>query len=113
MSIFIEVDENQDSLALQVKDLDAAGGRRAKPVPVRAEHERVDDIARLERVQVLSVIEVPEHCDAILAAGSSQGAVRRDRDRVNVSSVSVVVCAQLALGKLPDLPEHNLLVARR
>ena len=59
---------------------------------------------------MLSVIEIPEHCDAVLAARCSEGTVGRDRDRVDVPGVSIVVCAQLALGKLPDLRKRQVLV---
>jgi len=37
-------------LALQVEDLDAAGGSSAEPIAVRREHESIDDITSFKRV---------------------------------------------------------------
>jgi hypothetical protein len=54
-------------LALQIEDLDALSSSSAEPIPVRTEDEGVDGAAGLQRVQVLSIVEVPEHCYAILA----------------------------------------------
>eukprot|EP00961_Rhodomonas_salina_P150213 2022656-Rhodomonas_salina.3 len=65
-----------DELALEVPDLDAGSRGRAEPVPVRGEHERIDRLvlARVERVQVLALLEVPQHGSAVLAAGRAQRA---------------------------------------
>ena len=91
------------SLALEVEDLDASGSGRAEPVAVRGEDEGVNNVAGLERVQVLALVEVPEHSDAVLATGRRQRAVGRDRDGVDVASVAVVVGLELELGEFPDL----------
>lgn len=94
-----------DSLALQVENLDTARGGRAEPVPVRAEHERVDHVTCLKRVQVLPIVEIPEHRDPVFTTRGCERAIRRDGDRVDVPGVAVVVCPQLAFGQLPDLAD--------
>ena len=91
------------SLALKVEDLDAGGGGCAEPVAVGGEYESVDDVAGLERVQVLALVEVPKHGDTVLAAGRRQRAVGRDRDGVDVAGVAVVVGLELELRELPNL----------
>ncbi len=90
-------------LALKVEDLDARCGSSAEPVAVGGEDEGVDDIAGLERVQVLALIQVPEHGDTVLAAGGCERTIGRDRNGVDVTSVAVVVGLELELRKLPDL----------
>lgn len=92
-----------NGLALKVKDLDAAGGGSAEPVAVRAEDQGVDDIAGLQRVQVLAIVEVPQHGNTILATRGSERTVRRDRDGVDVAGVAIVVGTKLALAELPNL----------
>lgn len=92
-----------DRLGLEVEDLDARGGGGAEPVSVGREDERVDDVSGLERVEVLAVVEVPEHGDAVLSSGRGERTIGGDRDGVDVAGVSVVVGAELALGELPDL----------
>ena len=91
------------SLALEVEDLDASGSGRAEPVAVRGEDEGVDNVAGLEGVQVLALVEVPEHGDAVLATGGSKRTVRGDGDSVDVAGVAIVVGLQLELLELPDL----------
>ena len=91
------------ALGFQVEDLDAGGGGGAEPVPVRAEDEGVDDVTSLERVEVLALVKVPKHGDAVLAAGGSKRTIGGDRDGVDVAGVAVVVGLQLELRKLPDL----------
>lgn len=90
-------------LALKVEDLDARCGRRAEPVAVGREDKGVDDVAGLERVEMLALVEVPEHGDTVLATGRRKGAIRGNRDGVDVASVAVVVSLELELRKLPDL----------
>lgn len=97
-----------DRLALQVEDLDAAGGSSAQPVAGRAEDQSVDDIAGLERVEVLAVGQLPQHCDTVLAARCAQGAIRGDSNGVDVTGVSEMVGLQLALGQFPDLKARRV-----
>jgi len=90
-------------LALEIEDLDAARSRCAEPVAVGREDERIDNVTGLERVEMLALVEVPEHCDTVLATGRGKRAVGRDGEGVDIAGMAVVVGAQLALGELPDL----------
>ena len=92
-----------DRLALEVEDLDARGGGGAEPVAVRREHKRINNVASLERVEVLAVSELPEHGDAVLATRGAERAVGRDGDGVDVALVAVVVSGELAAAELPHL----------
>jgi len=57
-----------DGLGLEVPDLDARVRRRAQPVAVGREDHRVDNRVGLQRVEVLALVQVPEHRGAVLAA---------------------------------------------
>mmetsp|Transcript_4946 Transcript_4946/g.8723 ORF Transcript_4946/g.8723 Transcript_4946/m.8723 type:complete len:347 (-) Transcript_4946:100-1140(-) len=98
-------------LALQVPDLDALRGGRAQPVAVGREHQRVDDVARGQRVQPLALVQVPEHGGAVLAARGAQAAVGGDSGRGQVARVPDQVRAQLAVSQGPHL--HQLVPAGR
>ena len=78
-----------DVLGLEVPNGDALGGGSAEPVLIWREAERVDDRALcLERVESLSLVQVPEHGRAVLAARGAEGAVWGDGDSVEVTSVA-------------------------
>ena len=95
------------ALALKVEDLDARCGRSTPPVAVGGEDEGVDDVTCLERVQVLALVQVPEHSDAVLAAGGRERTIRRDGNGVDVAGVAVVVGLELELRELPDLSKKK------
>merc|ERR1712203_1016444 len=57
----------------------------------------------VQGVEVLAIIEVPQHGLCILAAGSAERTVRRHGDGVQVASVTNVVGLQLAVGQVPHL----------
>lgn len=63
----------------------------------------MNDITSFQRVKMLSIVQVPQHSDAVLSTRSGQGTIGGNGDSVDVASVTVVVCSQLALGELPDL----------
>lgn len=65
----------------------------------------MDDIIRLERVQMLAFLQVPEHSDAVLATRSAERAVRRHGHGVEIAGVVLQVGAQLAVGEVPYLDE--------
>ena len=71
--------------------------------PVGAEGEGVDGVGVLEGVEVLAVVEVPEHGLAVPAPGGAEGAVRAHGDGVQVARVADVVGLQLAVGQVPHL----------
>ena len=63
----------------------------------------MDLVAGVERVEVFRFVEVPEHGNAVLAAGGAEGAVGGDGDGVDVAGVADVVGLDAAGGEIPDL----------
>merc|ERR1719440_2501489 len=90
---------------LEVPDLDRERRRRAQPVAVRREDERVDDVARVERVEALALVEVPQHGSAIFTTRSTQRAVGRHRHGVQVARMTIEVRTQLAVRQGPHFHE--------
>merc|ERR1719323_2812542 len=90
-------------LALKVPDLDGGAGGGAQPVPVGGEGQAVDGVSAVQGVQMLPIIEVPEHGPSVLASTGTQRTVRAEGDGVKISSVTNVVGLQLAVGQVPDL----------
>lgn len=90
-------------LLLEVKDDDAGGGGGAEPVAVGREDEGVDLVVGVQGVQVLGLVQVPQHGGAVLAARGAQRAIGGDGHGVDVAGVADVVSLQLAGGELPDL----------
>ena len=66
-------------------------------IPVRAECEGVDGVGVVQSVQMLAVIEIPEHGLGVLAAGGAQRTVGRHGHRVQVAVVTDVIGLQLAV----------------
>jgi hypothetical protein len=93
------------ALLLQVENDDAAGGGSAEPVAVGGEDKSVDLVTSVQRVQVLRLVQVPEHGGSILATGSAKGSVGGDGDGVDVAGVTDVVGLKTAGRELPDLTE--------
>lgn len=65
----------------------------------------MDDVAGIKRVQVFPLVKIPEHGESVLASRSAERTIGRDSDGVDVSGVSDVVGAELAVGEVPDLHE--------
>lgn len=63
----------------------------------------MDLIAGVQRVQVLGLVEVPQHGGTVLAAGGAERTVGGDGDGVDVAGVTDVVGLQAAGSELPDL----------
>ena len=57
----------------------------------------------IQSVQVLAIIEIPQHSFGVLAAGGAQRTVGRHGYGVQVSGVSDVVGLEPAVGQVPDL----------
>lgn len=93
-------------LLLEVEDDDAGGGGSAQPVAVGGEDQRVDLVVGVQGVEVLGLVQVPQHGGTVLATGGAQRAIGRDGDGVDVTGVANVVSLQLAGGELPDLSEY-------
>ena len=91
------------ALLLEVEDGDAGGGGSAEPVAVGGEDEGVDLVTGVEGVEVLGLVEVPEHGGTVLAAGGAEGAIGGDGDGVDVAGVTDVVGLDTAGGELPNL----------
>ena len=90
-------------LRFEVEDLNAVSSRRAQPVAIRREDKGMYGVTSFKRIQVFAVVQVPQHGDAVLAARGSKGAIRGNGDSVDVASMAVVVCAELAFRQFPDL----------
>jgi len=91
------------ALLLQIEDDDAARGGSAKPVSVGGENEGVDLITGVQGVQVLRLVQVPEHGSSILSTRCAQRSIRGDGDSVDVAGVSDVVGLKAAGGEFPNL----------
>lgn len=91
------------ALLLEVEDDNLLGGGSAQPVAVWREDEGVDLVTGLEGVEVLGLVQVPQHGGSVLATGGAEGAVWGDGDGVDVAGVADVVGLQAAGGELPDL----------
>ena len=91
------------ALLLEIEDDDAAGGGSAEPVAVGGEDEGVDLVVGVERVEVLALVEVPEHGGTVLATGGAERAIGGDGDGVDVAGVTDVVSLELAGRELPNL----------
>lgn len=96
------------ALLLEVEDGDGAAGGSAQPVAVGGEDESVDLIAGVEGVEVLGLVQVPEHGGTVLATGGAEGAIGRDGDGIDVAGVTDVVGLQAAGSELPDLDRGEI-----
>ena len=63
----------------------------------------MDLVTGVERVEVLALVQVPEHGGTVLATGSAKGTVGGDGDGVDVAGVTNVVSLDAASGELPNL----------
>jgi len=95
----------KDILVLQIPDLDGGIGGGAQPVVLRREAHGVDGRVGIEGVQVLSVVDIPEHGGSVLTTGSAEGSIRRDGDGVEDTGMSSQVGFQLAVVQVPNLDE--------
>lgn len=94
-----------NSFRLQVPDFDGGTSSSAEPVAVRAEAESVDFSTSLKSVEVFALVEIPEHGNTVFTTRSTERTVRRDSNSVQVASVTNVVGAEFAVGKIPDFNE--------
>ena len=92
-----------NSLGFQIPDLDGRTRGSAEPVAVRAESHGIDDITSFQSVQVLSLRQVPQHGDTVLATRGTERTIRGDGDGVKVSGMTDVVGHKLAADQVPDL----------
>ena len=62
-------------------------------------------------VEVLGLVEVPEHGCAVFAAGGTEGAVGGDGHGVDVAGVADVVGLDAAIGEFPYLRKEEIVSA--
>jgi hypothetical protein len=91
------------ALLLEVEDGDAAAGSSAEPVAVGGEDKGVNLITGVERVEVLGLVEIPEHSDTVLTTGGTEGSIGGNGDGVDVASVTDVVGLEAAGSEFPNL----------
>lgn len=72
----------------------------------------MDLVAGVEGVEVLGLVEIPEHGGSILSTGSTERAVGGDGDGVDVTGVTDVVGLDAAGSEFPDLEEGYMLACR-
>lgn len=101
------------ALLLEVEDDNLLGGSSAEPVAVWREDEGVDLITSTEGVEVLGLVEVPEHGGTVLTARGAERSIGGDGDGVDVAGVTNVVSLQAAGGELPDLKNKSQRIAQR
>jgi len=94
---------SNNSLALQIPNLNSALGGSAEPISSWAENKGVDDVSSVQRVKVLSFVQVPESSSSVFTTGSTERTIGRYSDGVNVASVSNQIGSEFAVGKIPDL----------
>jgi len=95
----------ENTLVLQIPDLDGSVRGSAEPVVLRREAHGVDRGVSIQGVQMLTVVDIPQHGGTVLTTGTAEGTIRRDRDGVKHTSVTSQVGFQLAVIQVPDLDE--------
>ena len=90
-------------LRFKIPDLDGVLCGCAEPVAVGREAERVDDGARVQRVQPLALSQVPQQGSMVFPSGGAQRTIRTHSDGVDVPAVTLESAAELAVGEVPDL----------
>ena len=66
-----------------------------------------------QRVEVLGLVQVPEHSGSVLTTGGAQGAIGRDGDGVDVAGVTDVVGLDAAGSEFPDLFDVSLRLCKQ
>jgi len=93
------------ALLLQIENDDAAGSGSAKPVSVGGKDKSVDFITSGQRVEMLGLVEVPQHGGSVLSTGSTERSIWGDSDGVDITSVANVIGLKTAAGELPNLDQ--------
>jgi len=90
-------------LSLQVPNLDEGSRRSAEPVAIGGEAKGVDDVRVVEGVEMLLIMQIPQHSLRVFSSRRAKGPVRGHSHGVQVSSVLIVARLQLAVGQVPHL----------
>lgn len=86
------------TLFLEIEDDNEAGRGGAQPVAVGREGERMHLVAGVQRIEVLGLVEIPEHGRTVFSARRAERAIGRDGDGVDVARVADVVGLNAARG---------------
>lgn len=86
------------TLFLEIKDDNGAGRGGAQPVAVGREGERMHLVAGVQRIEVLGLVEIPEHGRTVFSARRAKRPIGRDGDGVDVAGVADVVGLNAARG---------------
>lgn len=98
-----------NGLAEEIPDFDGGLGSSAEPVTVRAEHKGVDDVSSFQRVEMLRLIQIPQHNGAILSTGRTKAAVRREGNGIDVLAMTNMVDGK-SRGSRSHVPNFDKLV---
>jgi len=63
----------------------------------------VDLVTGVEGLEVLGLVEIPEHGDTVLATGGAEGSIGGDGDGVDVTGVTDVIGLEAAGSELRNL----------
>ena len=94
-----------NGLGLEIPDLDTVSGSSTEPVTVGREGKSVDERSSFEGVEMLGIVQIPEHDNTVLTSRGTERTIRGDSNSVNVTVVTNKVGSQLELGQIPDLDE--------
>jgi hypothetical protein len=92
-------------LGLKIPDLDTVSGSSTEPVTVGRESKSMNKRTSFQRVEVLGIVQVPEHNNTVLTSGSTERTIGRDGNSVDIAVVTDEVGTELELGQIPDLDE--------
>jgi len=99
--VLVQIGNN--CLALQIPNLNSTLGSSAEPISGWAENKRVNDVSSIQRVKVLSLVQVPESRSSVFTTRSTERTIGRYGDCINISSMSNRVGSEFAVGKIPHL----------
>lgn len=99
---FIDAD-----LGFQIPNLDGRSGRGTQPVADGREDQSMNDITSVQRRQVATFVQVPQHRGTVLTTRSTQGTIGGHGHGVDIASVANQVGLELAHSQVPDL--HHLI----
>lgn len=89
-------------------DLDRRSKSSTQPVSIWREAQGSDDVVVVQCVQVLAIIQVPQHRLHVLATRCTERSVRGDCHSIQITRMSQVVDLQLAVSEVPYLENNGL-----
>lgn len=98
-----ELDGVKADLGLEIPDVDGGGSSSTEPVTDGGEDEVVDDLTSLKGVEVLALVDVPEHGGTVLTTGGTERAIGGDSDGVDITGVTDKGVAEVEVLHVPDL----------